>query len=162
MPGNDADFAAYLAARWPALVRSLVLIGCPRQQAEDMAEVGLARCHASWERVRREDDPDATVYRAVLSSWHRSHRRAAEVDVPPEPVPEGAVTDVVLLRRALEAQLARLAPEEREILVLRFVAELDDAQVADVLEVPIGTVRDRLARGLAGIDVAALREVAGW
>src|SRR3954454_715755 len=74
---DDGDFAAYLAARWPFLVRSLVLLGCSPAEAEELARAGLARCYASWERVRRADDVDVHVHRAVLAGWgprHHPHR----------------------------------------------------------------------------------------
>lgn len=164
MSGDDTDFAAYLAARWPPLVRSVMLLGCPRQEAEDVVRSGLARCYLAWERVRRADDVDAHVYRAVLDSWHRSNRRrrgATPLEAPPEPVAVEDVTDQVLLRRALETSLAALTPEHREVLVLRFVAGLTDVQVAEVLDVPVGTVTSRTREALSHVDLAALREVRG-
>lgn len=165
MSGDDADFAAYLAARWPFLVRSLVLIGCPRHEAEDVVQTGLARCYSAWDRVRKADDMDAYVYRTVLNCWHRSRRRRWWGERPtaaaPETVPAEDVTDLVLLRQALEEQLAPLSPEHREVLVLRFVADLTEVQVADVLDVPVGTVQSRVARALGHLDLAALSESTG-
>jgi RNA polymerase sigma factor (sigma-70 family) len=165
MSADDADFAAYMAARWPFLVRSLVLIGCPRREADDVVQAGLARCYAAWDRVREADDMDAYVYRAVLDCWHRSRRRGWRGEPPgeplPEPFPPEDVTDLVLLRRALEAQLAPLTPEDREALVLRFVADLTELQVSEVLDVPVGTVKGRVARALARIDLATLQEMTG-
>jgi RNA polymerase sigma-70 factor (sigma-E family) len=162
---NDADFAAYMAARWPFLVRSLLLIGCPRHEAEDVAQTGLARCYASWDRVRKADDVDAYVYRTVLNCWHKSRKRRWWGEVPTEVLPEEPSTedptDQVLLRQALEVQLRRLTAEHREVLVLRFVADLTEPQVAEVLDVPVGTVKSRVSRALAHIDLAALREVTG-
>ena len=111
------------------------------------------------------DDVDAYVYRTVLNCWHKSHRRRWWGEVPtevlPEVVPAEDVTDLVLLRQALEGELARLTPEHREVLVLRFVADLSEPQVAEVLDIPIGTVKSRVSRALSHIDLAALREVAG-
>ena len=162
---NDADFAAYMAARWPFLVRSLVLIGCPRSEAEDVVQTGLARCYASWDRVRKADDIDAYVYRTVLNCWRKSRKRRWWGEVPtevlPEVVPAEDATDQVLLRQALEAELRRLTPEHREVLVLRFVADLTEVQVAEVLDVPVGTVKSRVSRALTRVDLAALREMTG-
>ena len=166
---NDADFAAYLAARWPFLVRSLVLVGCPRGEAEDVARAALARCYEAWDEVLEADDVDVVVYRAVLDGWHRAQRRrrrgaARPAERPgrpelPDLVPPADLPAAVLLRRALEAELAGLAAEDREALVLRFGADLSEVQVADVLEVPLATVRERVARSLATIDLAALGEM---
>ena len=140
---NDADFVAYLAARWPFLVRSLLLIGAPPDEAEAVVQTGLARCYGAWDEVLETDDVDVCVYRVVLDGWHRSTRRrpaGAAVDeqpeAEPEAVPDGEESELVLLRRRLEGQLAELTPEHREVLVLRFVAGLSETQVADVLDLP--------------------------
>ncbi len=45
---------------------------------------------------------------------------------------------------ALAAALARLSPERREVLTLRFVDDLSLAEIAAALEVPLGTVKSRL------------------
>ena len=151
MPGDDADFAAYLAARWPSVVRTLVLLGCGRCEAAEVAQAGLARCYGSWERVRRGDDVDAFVYVTVLGCLH--HRRHRSGTPAAEPAPVEELTDGVLLRQALEVQLAGLAPEEREVLALHFVAGLSEAQVGDVLDVPVETVQSRITYALSRVDL---------
>jgi len=68
---DGSDFAAFVVARWPALVRSLVLLGHVPEAADEAAVAGLARCHPSWDRVRDDGDVDAHVYRAVLEQVAR-------------------------------------------------------------------------------------------
>ena len=63
------------------------------------------------------------------------------------------------MRHALADALARLPVEERTVLVLRFVAELSEDQVADVLDIGPDDVRLRVADGLAGLDLTTLRGV---
>ena len=166
MARNDADFAAYMAARWPFLVRSLVLIGCPRHEAEDVVQTGLARCYASWDRVRKADDVDAYVYRTVLNCWHKSRRRRwwgeQPTEAPPEPLADrGRRPTRCSCGTPSRPSCAGSTPEHREVLVLRFVADLTEVQVAEVLDVPVGTVKSRVSRALARVDLAALREVTG-
>jgi hypothetical protein len=66
---RDAEFSTYLAARWSALVRSLVLPGCDPEEAEDEAEdvvqAGLVRCHASRRRVGRRWPVRSRTARAI-------------------------------------------------------------------------------------------------
>jgi RNA polymerase sigma-70 factor, ECF subfamily len=57
--------------------------------------------------------------------------------------------ELVSSRLELDGALAALAPEFRAAVVLRDVADLDYAEIADVLDVPVGTVRSRIARGRA-------------
>jgi hypothetical protein len=77
---HDADFAGYLAARWPSLVRSLVLIGCPRSEAEEVVVAGVVRCYPSYDRVLENEDIDVHVYGTVLDGWHRRLRHGVVPD----------------------------------------------------------------------------------
>ena len=54
-------------------------------------------------------------------------------------------------RDALDAALARLPEEFRVAVVLRDVGDLDYAEIAEVLGVPVGTVKSRIARGRAAL-----------
>jgi len=158
---DNEDFATYMRARWAPLVRSLVLLGCPKDEAEDVTQTALARCYASWARVRRADDIDAYVYRTLLNTWAGSRRRRWWGERPTERVPEGQQNDqtsTVDLRAALTGALAELSADHRQVLVLRFVADLTEPQVAAVLGIPVGTVKSRVARAIARIDAQQLRE----
>ena len=55
--------------------------------------------------------------------------------------------DSVADRLAIDAALAELPEEFRAAVVLRDVGDLDYAEIAEVLELPIGTVKSRIARG---------------
>lgn len=159
---DDHDgFDAYMAARWPTLVRSLVLVGCAPEEAEDVVQTGLVRCLASWERVRRADDVDAYVYRVVLNCWAKSRRRRWWGEQPTEQLPETVGSDPAegaLLRHTVVAALGRLSPEHRTVLVLRFVADLTESQTATALGIPIGTVKSRVSRAIDRIQLDDLRE----
>lgn len=165
MGDGAADFRAYMIARWPALVRSLVLMGCDPGTAEDVAEDALARCYSSWDRVRRADDVDTYVYGVLLERWDKTADRASGN----RPVASGAVvplldtglsdpTPRLELLRALEEALDPLPEDLRLVLVLRFVADLDVVQVAEILGLPVATVETRQAEALARVDLGALWE----
>jgi hypothetical protein len=161
---DGSDFAAFVVARWPALVRSLVLIGHDQSVAEEAAEAGLARCQPTWDRVRESGDVDVHVYRVVLDQLERGRVEAA-----PDPEGRPPLLDPMVPDRAervdllaqLGVALARLPVEVRVVLVLRFVAGLDPDQVATVLGPPVAVVDEREGRGLfdvaAGVDWRRLR-----
>jgi RNA polymerase sigma-70 factor (ECF subfamily) len=64
----------------------------------------------------------------------------------PPPV-EGLVAD----RVDVDAALARVAPEFRAAVVLRDLCGLEYAEIAEILDIPPGTVRSRIARGRAAV-----------
>lgn len=155
----DEEFSEYAVARWPALVRSATLLGCPEAEAEDVAQSTLIRCYLAWGRVRRARDRDAYVYRVLVNVLRMSHRRRWWGEHPTASTPELAAQPLDLetgidLRRVL----AGLSADHRAVLVLRFAAGLSERQVAEVLGIAPGTVKSRVSRALASIDQAGLRE----
>jgi RNA polymerase sigma-70 factor, ECF subfamily len=65
--------------------------------------------------------------------------------------PAAPVESVVAARLDVDAALAGLSPEFRAAVVLRDLCDLDYAEIAEVLDIPVGTVRSRIARGRAAI-----------
>lgn len=59
--------------------------------------------------------------------------------------------DLVADRLDVDAALATLSPEHRAAVVLRDLCTLDYAEIAEVLDIPPGTVRSRIARGRAAL-----------
>ncbi len=160
-PTNDDDFSTFVAARWAALVRVSVYLGCSPAEAEDLVQTTLLRCYRAWPRVRRADRIDAYVHRTLVNTLTKSRHRRWRGEIPTSELPDGPTPDTTAdsnaradLRRALE----RLSPDHQAVLVLRFVGDLTEQQTADALKVPIGTVKSRVARALAAIDRTALRE----
>jgi RNA polymerase sigma-70 factor, ECF subfamily len=92
---------------------------------------------------------------AALDELRRKSRRPVPIDVPPDLATqsaEGAVDARLDVDRALTA-----VPEEfRTAVVLRDLADLDYPEIAEVLHVPVGTVKSRISRGRQ-----ALREALG-
>lgn len=157
MPRDDADFAAYLAARWPAVVRTLELLGARRADADQAGRETFAQAWRAWDRLRREDDVDVQIYATALRAWRRQHGDDEPEPAPSPPPPDAE--DRVLLLHALREQLRGLEAEHREVLVLRFVADLSEAQVADVLDLPESTVAARVVRAVAALDLDPLRDL---
>ena len=158
---DDEDFSTFVAARWASLVRVAVYLGCSPAEAEDLVQTTLLRCYRAWPRVRSADRVDAYVHRALVTTLAKSRRRLWRGEIPTSELSDGPGQDAIAdsdaradLRRALE----RLSIDHREVLVLRFVGDLTEQQTADALNVPLGTVKSRVARALAAIDQRDLTE----
>lgn len=161
---RDADFSAYAAGRWPSLVRAAVLLGCSPADAEDLAQTALVKTWAHWRKVSRAAEPDAYVYRLMVNTLRTDRRRKWHGEHPTEVLPDHVVDDRtadVALRGAVTAALGRLPLEQRQVLVLRYVADLTERATADVLGVAVGTVKSRASRALAALDPADFTDFAG-
>src|SRR5256885_13857752 len=89
---------------------------------------------------------------AALDELRRKRRRplAADPTAGLEPIAPGpAIEDRIGTRLDVDAALAELPEEFRVAVVLRDLCDLDYAEIADVLDVPPGTVRSRISRGRA-------------
>jgi hypothetical protein len=118
------DFAGYVGARWPSLVRTLVLLGCPATLAPDVVSTGLSRCRKGWRQASAYDDLDVVVHRAVLEAWEERLRGTWWSGLRPRSDSDWPVPDL--------SGLDRMPPEVRAGLVLRRFAALDQSQAVAV------------------------------
>ncbi|KRB78585.1 hypothetical protein ASE01_04835 [Nocardioides sp. Root190] len=151
------DFSTYVAQRRPRLVRTVVLLGCPAADAEDIVQSALLKCYRSWRRVSAADEPDAYVHRVLVTTLYDARKRRWNGELPTDDLPEGVGVEVagveaawvegVAVRRAL----ATMSPDHREVLVLRYFADLGERETARVLGVAPGTVKSRTSRALQAL-----------
>ncbi len=78
----------------------------------------------------------------LLAAERRKQSKDAPVHSSPEPAVSGAPYAVVWVRQALQ----KLDPSEREIIMLREYEQLSYSEIADLLRLPLNTVRSRLFR----------------
>lgn len=156
MKPGDREYEGFVVARYRTLVRAAVLFGCSRHDAEDAVQDTLIRCYTSWSRVAAANDPDAYVYRMLINGISRGRRRRWRGETPyqqmPEPDGEGDLANDVSMGQTVRAALARLGREQRQVLVLRYFADLTESQIADVLGIAPGTVKSRASRAIAALS----------
>lgn len=130
-----------------------------RSDADDAAQNALVSIVRKLDSFDGRSTFSTWTYRiatnAALDEMRRRRRRprpsrkAEEINEHlADPAAERA-GDVLENRQLVEDALARLPEEYRVAVVLRDVADLEYDQIAEVLDVPIGTVRSRIARGRA-------------
>src|ERR1035437_1585240 len=69
------EFGQFMASRWPGLVRLAYGLTGDRWLGEDIPQAALASAYAAWWRVRRADDPDASVRRILINACNSRFRR---------------------------------------------------------------------------------------
>jgi RNA polymerase sigma-70 factor (sigma-E family) len=153
--GKDREqFREFMVSCWPELVRLGYALTGDRGLAEDLAQTALA---SAWWRVRRADDPDAYVRRILINASNRRFRKRRPAELA-RGLPEAALADPAALagqRSDLMTALRGLPPRQRAVIVLRYWADLSDAQVAALLGCSEGTVRSQAWRALAKLRVSA-------
>ncbi len=148
---EERSFRDFVAARGPALMRlGFLLTGGDQHAAEDLVQSALSKAVPRWSQV---ETPEAYVrqamYRHQVSWWRRPSNRneRACAELPESPAPDQ--TSTVDLRLALRQALAMLTHRQRAVLVLRYLEDMSERDVAEVLGVTVGTVRSTAHRSLA-------------
>lgn len=152
------DFESFTREHWSALMSIGVAVSGSRVEAEDLVQTALTNAYARWTRIRRTDALAylrRSIVNANVSRWRR--HRGGELSVAYLPDAHGADddTDGVDERHALLPLLRTLPPRQRAVLVLRYLCDMSDADVAETLDISLGTVRSQAFRGLAALRAQA-------
>lgn len=118
--------------------------------AEEATSEAYARAYARWDSVSGYDNPSGWVYRVGLN-WATSRLRRRRYRDSRQ-VPEGSTIDPEPSDPDLIRRLRKLKQEHLEVVVLRYFFDLEQSAIADVLGIPVGTVRSRLSRALSILE----------
>lgn len=118
--------------------------------AEDVAAETMARAYAHWGKIGKQPWREGWIVRVAsnlsLDLVRRRSRMANEA-----PAERAIEDDDVAIRLALAEALALLPRRQREVVVMRHLAGLSEAEVADALRVSTGSVKTHLHRGVASL-----------
>ncbi len=148
--------AADIATRFLAVSRRILR---DLDLAEDATQQALV---AIWRDLPQLRDParfDAWSYRLLVRACYaegRTVRRwSPNLRVLPEDAPDGSkALDAVIDRDRLETAIRRLSVDHRTVLVLHHYADLPLDRLAQVLQIPIGTVHSRLHHAMRAMRAA--------
>jgi RNA polymerase sigma-70 factor (sigma-E family) len=151
---RDAEFTAFVAESGPALVRMAWLLCGDRTRGEDLAQQALLRTYVAWSRV---NDPLAYARRVVatarIDTWRQRRREVLSAPDELPAVAAASAADDHAERDRLIRALRSLPPKQRRIVVLRYLLDLPEAEVAADLGVSLGTVKSTASRGLDRLRV---------
>jgi RNA polymerase sigma-70 factor (sigma-E family) len=119
-----------------------------RPDAEDVAQEALARAALRWSRLHER--PEGWVSRVASNlAIDRYRRRRREHHYPTGPI--GIVDQRIGERGDLVSALRRLPRRQREVVVLRYLADFSEADVARALGCSVGSVKTHGSRGLSAL-----------
>jgi RNA polymerase sigma-70 factor (sigma-E family) len=154
----DEAVTRLFGAHYRPLVRIAVLLLADRGAAEEVVQDAYVRLHQHWWRLREPDRALAYLRASVVNGARSALRRRGVAQrwlaaQPPladvRSAESGAVE--VLQQQAVLALLRTLPTRQREALVLRYYADLSEAEIADVMGISRGAVKSHAARGLAAL-----------
>jgi len=139
-----------------SLVRLAVLLVRDVATAEEVVQDSFVAMHSASRRLRDSDKALSYLRQSVVNRSRSVLRHRVVVDRnAPKPAPDmpsaeqGALS--LLERSAVIAALRTLPPRQREALVLKFYADLSEAQIAASMGISQGAVKSHTARGMASM-----------
>ncbi len=150
MRDRDEGFSEFFAAEAERLRRIAFFLTGDIDGAADLAQDALAATYRRWHKIRG-DDPGPYARRALVNICRNAKRRRFVERRHAGIVREGSVTFDGRIEEALRiaAALRQLSVIQRAVVVLRFYEDLAEAEIARVLDRPIGTIKSDLHRALA-------------
>ena len=146
--GSASDLEALFRMHWPRAFRAAYLVTHDASAAEDIAQESFLAAIRALDRFDRRRPFGPWLHRIVVNraiDWARARRLRGEVELTEssatEHPPDTPGRDTL-------AALARLSPEHRAVIVMRYLLDLTPGEIAAALDLPRGTVNSRLRRGL--------------
>jgi RNA polymerase sigma-70 factor (sigma-E family) len=158
-PGATGALGELYQAHYQSLVRMAALLVGDLAAAEQVVQDSLVAMHANWRWLKRREKSLAFVRRCVINGSRSAlrHQLNGERDAGPPPprVPSAARdADPQLERSPVVAALDLLSRRQREALVLRYYADLSEAETAAAMGISPGAVKDHTARAMLAIREA--------
>jgi RNA polymerase sigma-70 factor (ECF subfamily) len=124
-----------------------------REAAEEVAQEVFLALHRNLARIQSDAHAGfwlrkVAVQRSIDEARRRKRRPVVALSAVAEPSVSAAPRDPVL-GEMLRKLVATLAEAPRAVMILRYQEDLDPAEIADILEMPLGTVKSHLQRSLA-------------
>ncbi len=144
------------ADHYSQLVRLALLLVHDVQTAEDVVQDAFWAMHLAWRRLRDSEKALAYLRQSVVNRSRSVLRHRKVVDMhPPKPAPDEPSAEhavLVLLERSAVVSALRLLPErQREAIVLRYYADLSEADIARAMGISRGAVKSHTARAMAAL-----------
>jgi len=158
---QSADWAVteLYSRHFRTLVRTAVLLVGDVPTAEDVVQDSFAALHDGWQRLEDQDKALPYLRQAVVNRSRSVLRHRTVVDKYPQKAPpdmpsaeHGAL--VLLERHAVVTALRDLTERQREAIVLRYYADLSEAEIARAMGISRGAVKSHTARGMAALRAA--------
>ena len=145
--------------QYKALVRLAAMLVRDTSTAEEVVQDAFIAMHDGWHRLKDAEKALAYLRQAVVNRSRSvlRHRMVVEKNAP-KPAPDmpsaehGAMA--LLERSAVIAALRDLPERQREALVLRYYADLSEAQIAAAMRISRGAVKSHTSRAMAALRAA--------
>ena len=156
---DQVEFTLWLRENQKAFLRAAKMICFDTQNAEDVLQEALVDVFKRWKKIRDHETPEAYLMRVMVSkhadmrrTWlRRQQEKETTWDLAENIRDLVDQTEDVTQRLLVQAALKSLSAAQRAVLVLIYEHGMVLREVAEVLQIPMGTAASHLARGKAAV-----------
>lgn len=156
---DQVEFTLWLRENQKAFLKAAKVICFDTQNAEDVLQEALADVYKRWSKIREHENPEGYLMRVMVSKhadmrrkWLRKQQELETSWDLAETIRDIAdQTEDVTQRLLVQAALKSLSAVQRAVLVLIYEHGMVLREVADILQIPMGTAASHLARGKAAV-----------
>ncbi|WP_346098564.1 SigE family RNA polymerase sigma factor [Streptomyces olivaceiscleroticus] len=149
---SEAEFTAYVQERRASLYATAYHLTGDRFEAEDLLQSALFSTYRAWDRISDKGAVGGYLRRTMTNLHISAWRRRKLNEYPTEELPETAGDHDAMrgteLRAVLWQALVKLPETQRTMLVLRYYEGRTDPEIADILNISVGTVKSSIWRSL--------------
>ncbi len=159
--GSAAALEHLFRAHWPRAYRAALVVVGDAAAAEDIAQESFLAAVRALDQFDRRRPFGPWLHRIVVNrsiDWARARTLRRELDAGSAPEPAAPTRELAGRAGELAAALSELGPEHRAVVVLRYLLEYTPGEIAELLDLPRGTVNSRLRRGLDRLEEALRNE----
>lgn len=145
---SESSFEAFYRREFPQVYRAARLLLADDEAAMDATQEAFQRAYARWRKLTRHPWAGGWVMTTALNVCRRQLRRHPSKPSAVDPAKErlGSIPDPGI-RVDVSSALRRLAPRQREAVVLFYVGDLPVSAIADLMSISEGAVKAHLAQG---------------
>jgi RNA polymerase sigma-70 factor (sigma-E family) len=151
-------FGEYVRARHSALLGMAVGLTGNRADAEDLLQAALAKTYLAWDRIADPAALDGYVRRAMVNTHISWWRRRRLDEYPTDEIPDVPIGDHAAdadLHEVVVRALNRLPSRMRAAVMLRYLEDMTEPEIADTLGISLGTVKSTVSRAVAKLRADA-------
>lgn len=145
--GEPAAFEALINRHRQRVLNLAFQLLRDRDEADDVAQDAFANAFAGLKNFRGDSQFSTWIYRITFNLCVHRKRRTRPTEEFEENRHGGHSEDRALVKMMVEETLEQISPPLRAALVLREMHDLSYEEIAEVLQIPVGTVRSRLNEG---------------
>ncbi len=141
-------FDGFYSDGWQPVYKAVAVAVRDRDLAREAVDEAMVRAYRHWSSVSAMSNPRGWVYRVAIN-WAKTRLRRRSIAARLRPPSLPPIAEPQLPDPEVVAAVRALPPDQRDVIVARYLFDMSQAEIAEAFGIKPGTVKSRLGRGLS-------------